>query len=38
MLTKQHKSKRILASIGNICNYHDKGEPFVESTIIGDEM
>jgi hypothetical protein len=37
MLTKEHKSKRMDASLENLCLYQDEGESFVESIITGDE-
>jgi hypothetical protein len=38
MFTKELKSIRIAASFENLCHYQDKGELFVESIIIGDEI
>jgi hypothetical protein len=36
MLTKEHKRKRMAASLENLCLYQD-GESFVESIVRGDE-
>jgi hypothetical protein len=35
MITKEHQSKRMAASLENLCQYKDEGEPFVISIIIG---
>jgi hypothetical protein len=37
MLTEEHKSKRMAASLENLCCYQDEGETFVERIIMGDE-
>jgi hypothetical protein len=34
--TEEHKSKRIAASLENLCRYQD-GESFVEKIVTGDE-
>jgi hypothetical protein len=36
MLT-ENKSKRMAASLENLCHYQDEGELFLESIITGDE-
>jgi hypothetical protein len=38
MLTKEHKSKRMAASLENLYRYKDEGELYVESIVMGDEM
>jgi hypothetical protein len=37
MLTEEHKSKIMAASLENLCRYQDEGESFVESIVTGDE-
>jgi hypothetical protein len=37
MFTKEHKSKRMAASLENLCHYQDEEESFVESIVTGDE-
>jgi hypothetical protein len=37
MLTEEHKSKRMAASLEKLCRYQDEGESFVESLVTGDE-
>jgi hypothetical protein len=37
MLTEEHKSKRMAASLENPCCYEDEGESFIESIVMGDE-
>jgi predicted transcriptional regulator len=37
MLTKDHKCKRMAASLENLCCYQDEGELFVESIVTVDE-
>jgi hypothetical protein len=37
VLTEKHKSKRMAASLENLCCYQDEGELFVESIVMGDE-
>jgi hypothetical protein len=38
MLIKEHKSKRMAASLQNLYRYQDEGELFVESIVMGDGM
>jgi hypothetical protein len=37
MLTEEYKSKRMAASLENLCHYQDEGESFVERIVTGDE-
>jgi hypothetical protein len=37
ILTKEHHSKRIAASLENLCHYQDGGELFMESIFTGNE-
>jgi histone-lysine N-methyltransferase SETMAR len=37
MVTEEHKSKRMAASLENLCHYQVEGESFVESIVTGDE-
>jgi hypothetical protein len=37
MLTMEHKSKSVAASLENLCRYQDEGESFMESIVTGDE-
>jgi hypothetical protein len=37
MLTEQHESRQMTASLQNLCHYRDEGEPFVENIITGNE-
>jgi histone-lysine N-methyltransferase SETMAR len=37
MLTMEHKSQRMAASLENLCHYQDEGESFMESIITGDK-
>jgi hypothetical protein len=37
MLTREHKSKRMAASLENLCRYQNEGEEFVESIVTGQE-
>jgi hypothetical protein len=37
MLTEEHKSKTLAASLESLCCYQDKDELFVESIVTGDE-
>jgi hypothetical protein len=37
MLTEEHKSKRMAASLEKLCHYQDEGKFFVESIVMGDE-
>jgi hypothetical protein len=36
-LTEKHKSKRMAASLENLCHNQHEGESFVESIVTGDE-
>jgi hypothetical protein len=38
MLTEEHKSEGMAASLENLCHYQEEGELFVESLITGDEI
>jgi hypothetical protein len=37
MLTDERKSKRMAASLENLCLYQDEGESFVNSIVTGAE-
>jgi hypothetical protein len=37
MLTEEHQTRRLAASLENLCHYQEKGEPYVESIIMGNE-
>jgi hypothetical protein len=37
MLTEQHESRQMTASLPNLCHYRDEGESFVENIITGNE-
>jgi DNA-binding NarL/FixJ family response regulator len=37
MLTEEHRSKRMAASLENLCRYQDAGKSFVESIVTGDK-
>jgi predicted DNA-binding protein YlxM (UPF0122 family) len=37
MLTKEHKRKRMAASLENLCHYQDERESFMEGIVTGDE-
>jgi hypothetical protein len=36
-LNKEHKSKRMVALLENLCHYEDKRESFVESILMGNK-
>jgi hypothetical protein len=33
MLTEEHKNKRMIVSLENLCRYRDEGELFVENIV-----
>jgi hypothetical protein len=37
MLNEKHKSKRMAASLENLCHYKDEGESFLENIDVADE-